>query len=123
MRKACTRHPPIALEGVRHKKAYFISLSFDPERDTQPVLRDYAHKFNADLTNWSFVTGPESEVKRVCKAFGVGFEKRPDGTFEHTALTVLIDQTGRVRDFYGGAEYDPNKAVQDIKALLAAPGS
>lgn len=35
----------------------FVSFSVDPEIDKPEMLKQYASKFHADLSNWHFLTG------------------------------------------------------------------
>ena len=34
-----------------------MSITVDPERDTLPVLKDYARAFGANPVGWFFLTG------------------------------------------------------------------
>lgn len=50
--------------------ARFVSISIDPEHDTPSKLSDYAQRFNARF-GWTFLTGSQSEMAEIQKAFGV----------------------------------------------------
>ncbi len=53
----------------------FISFSVDPEYDTSQVLKAYAGKYQADLNNWSFLTGQKDEIFKLARQhfyLGVG---------------------------------------------------
>ena len=96
----------------------FVSISLDPVRDTPSVLRDYAKKRGADLSNWSFLTGPFDEVDAVVKSYGVGSAKTPDGQVEHVVATFLIDGEGRIARRYIGLEgHDPAELLRDLQRL------
>lgn len=95
-----------------------VSLTVDPERDTPPVLADYARRFGADRDRWWFLTGPEPEIddlinhrfklgRRVASAAdrGAGAE-----AFSHSDRLALVDR-GRVVGFFDST--DP-KAVDAL---------
>jgi protein SCO1/2 len=46
-------------------KIAFISISFDPERDTPEVLKDYAQFWGIKPEGWSFLTGSLEAVRDV----------------------------------------------------------
>src|SRR5215469_10880300 len=52
-------------------KIVFISISFDPERDTPEVLKDYAQFWGAKPAGWSFLTGSLEAVRDVTRRYGV----------------------------------------------------
>ena len=82
-----------------------VSLTRDPEYDTPKVLKEYAGRYNADPARWDFLTGPESEIRRLAvNDFKfVAIEntepghKVPEDLFIHSTYFVLVDQTGQVR--------------------------
>ncbi|MEZ4556761.1 MAG: SCO family protein [Caldilineaceae bacterium] len=57
-----------------------VTISFDPERDSPAVLRQYADALGADTSNWHFVTGEPTRLKNV---IGRGFS-----TFTNSARTA-----------------------------------
>ena len=73
----------------------FVSLSLDPVHDTPPVLKAYAATHGADLSNWSFLTGPETAVRDLLTQFGV--IAIPSGNFfAHSLATILIGRDGKL---------------------------
>jgi protein SCO1/2 len=46
-------------------RVYFISITFDPERDTPEVLRHHAAMMNLDLHNWVFLTGMRMQLMQL----------------------------------------------------------
>ena len=72
-----------------------LTVTFDPVRDTPEVLAKYAGQWKADTSTWHFLTGPESEVQRVCRMFGV--HAFPDeGLLDHSLHTAFIDRQGKL---------------------------
>ena len=72
-----------------------LTVTFDPAHDTPDVLAKYAEQWKADAAGWHFLTGPEPEIQRACRLFGV--HAFPDeGLMDHSLHTVLIDRQGRL---------------------------
>jgi len=97
----------------------FVSITFDPERDTLEALRDYAEVFSANPTGWYFLTGAPAVVREVTRRYGVVTFPGADGAVDHNLLTSLIDRRGRMRVQYAGYRFDPDEMEQDLRALMA----
>jgi protein SCO1/2 len=85
-----------ALSPRERAKTRFVSISLDPERDTPAVLRAYALKRGADLSDWSFLTGPSADVEAVLKAYGVGVIRKAGEEPAHLVASFVIDPEGRI---------------------------
>lgn len=93
----------------------FLSITLDPERDTQEVLKEWGRSMGADFSSWKFLTGSSSEIQTVLDAYRVFYERGQgsDGDdIAHSNPIYLIDQWGRVRKkmapaffTYRGEEY------------------
>jgi len=93
--------------------AYFVSV--DPERDTQPVMKDYLQSFDPHLKG---LTGSPEAVAKVVKEYRVYAKKIPlkdgDYTMDHTAAVYLLDREGRfVAPF--NLKQTPQQAAADLK--------
>lgn len=99
----------------------FVSITFDPKRDTPSVLKEYAEAFDADLSGWSFLTGDPEAVREVAGRYGVAVVFGPDGTIDHTLLTTLIDRHGMMRVQYLGYRFDPEEFRHDLLDLVSEP--
>jgi protein SCO1 len=99
-------------------KIVFVSITFDPEHDTQAVLRDYAHAWGARRDGWLFLTGSPTAIREVTRRYGVFFKKRKDGSIDHTQLTTLVDAKGEMRVQYLGARFDPAEFRHDLLSLV-----
>lgn len=100
-------------------KIQFVSITLDPEHDTQEALKDYADFWGAKRDGWSFLTGSPDAVREVTKQYGVYLSKKADGSVEHTQLTSLIDGKGEMRVQYLGARFDPAEFRRDLQKLAA----
>lgn len=75
-------------------RALFITV--DPERDTQPALKDYLSSFDPNITA---LTGDPEAIAAVAKSYRAYYRKVPlkDGgyTMDHLVLVYLMDKNGR----------------------------
>jgi len=96
----------------------FVSITVDPERDTPPVLKEYATSFGANLSGWSFLTGTPVAIRDVTRRYGVVASKNISGDVDHTFLTSIVDQHGILRLQYAGVRFDPEEFKWDLVGLL-----
>jgi protein SCO1/2 len=97
----------------------FVSISLDPAFDRPEVLEQYALERGADLSGWSFLTGPPERVAEVVRAWGVGSIRKDDGTIDHTLVRFLV-QDGRVVERYWLSPRGDDDLLADIVALAEA---
>lgn len=83
---------PAAAVGSRVR---FLSLSFDPRRDTPQRLRAYARAHGAETGHW-WVARPRGRVDALLRRLGVVVLPDGRGGFIHNAAFYLIDRRGRV---------------------------
>jgi protein SCO1/2 len=97
---------------------FLVSITTDPEVDSPKVLKSYAQRYGADLQNWAFLTGSESQLKQVWKGFDVRVIKKGRGLVQHTSLTTVIDRQGIRRFNFFGEKWQFKDLVRDTSALL-----
>jgi protein SCO1/2 len=108
-----------ALSEQKFQDYWLLSITTDPERDDPRALREYAQRFKADFTHWSFLTGARDDLTKTWKIFGVNVTKTDSGQVFHTALTTLIDRRGNRRVDYYGDKWLDQELVKDIQWLSA----
>jgi protein SCO1/2 len=104
----------------------FVELSFDPERDTPSVLKEFADIRGISFKNWMLLTGEESIVKDLLRRFDVSAIKTDENREEngelsysmmHTDRISLIDDNGILRKNYKGSTLNFDEIINDIKSL------
>lgn len=114
------------LENININNVTFLSLSFDPLRDTPSVLKQYADIRGIGLTNWHFLTGTQkmidslkSEMHFVALAEDTSYSANntPYYFFTHTDRISLIDKEGKIRKNYPGSHINIDEIINDIKSL------
>lgn len=91
-----------------------ISFSLDPEYDTPGILKEYTIQRAIDTSNYSFLTGPQMAIKSLLQQFGILTEMQGD-LLNHTAATLLLDETGRIIHRADGSEWDVKEFVGKMK--------
>jgi len=85
-----------------HPDLQFISISVDPEYDTQEVLKNYADANGVNDERWKFLRADMESVKKLSTdGFMFMSESLPAG---HSVKFVLIDENGDVRQHYNGTD-------------------
>jgi len=115
---AALRQVQVGLSPAERKKVFLLTITTDPEIDSPKVLASYGKRYSADFTNWSFLTGDEAVLQKVWKNFGVGVKRKGRGLVDHTPLTALVDQEGKMRVGYVGPAPDTKLVLRDIRRLL-----
>ena len=119
----------IAATPSLHGKVRFVTLSFDPARDSPDVMRQYAGSRAVEKDGgprWYFLTtGSASELLPVVEGFGqdvrVTFDRsgaRPRRELSHVLKVFLIDRAGDVREIYTSTFLYPRLVLNDIETLL-----
>lgn len=116
-----------------HGKVRFVTLSFDPARDSPGVMRRYAGSRVAEKDGglrWYFLTtGSARELMPLVDGFGqdvrITFDRsgaRPRRELSHVLKVFLIDRMGDVREIYTSTFLYPRLVLNDIETLLMEEG-
>jgi cytochrome oxidase Cu insertion factor (SCO1/SenC/PrrC family) len=112
-----------------HGKVRFVTLSFDPARDTPGAMRDYAGSRAVDKGSglrWYFLTTRSArELMPLVEGFGqdvvTTYDRssgRPHRELSHVLKVFLIDAAGDVREIYSSNFLHPRTVLNDIETLL-----
>ncbi|WP_246096537.1 SCO family protein [Paenibacillus sinopodophylli] len=108
-------------EGKLGKSADMISITFDPERDTPDVIRDFAGRHFADTNSWHFLRGDqEATTLQLAKDFGVAVIKEKDGSYTHMNVITIVDKDGQIRKWMNGSSEDltAKDIVNELNKIL-----
>ena len=75
---------------------HLLSISFDTEFDSPPMLKAYGNSYQYDPKHWSFLTGPADKIGELARQSGVSYQYEA-GTFTHDFRTLIIDATGHLQ--------------------------
>ena len=119
----------IAANPSLHGKVRFVTLSFDPARDSPDVMRLYAGSRVVETDGalrWYFLTTRSTrQLMPLVEGFGqdvrVTFDRsgaRPRRELSHVLKVFLIDRAGDVREIYSSTFLYPRVVLNDIETLL-----
>ncbi len=101
---------------------HFLSFSVDPERDSVPVLKNYADRFGVNPDVWWLLTGSKKTIYNFALddlRLGLQDGEGVDSNFIHTSKFTLIDRDRVVRGFYDGLDsVSMEKLAEDIVFLM-----
>ena len=128
------------LAGVQHgtveagiaDDVTFLPITFDPKRDTEAALREYATRMNVDMSagNWHFLRPADAAEARdvVDERLGITFDRigagksgrLPGYDFRHLSLTFLVNPAGVVERAYRTDTPDHERVLSDVKRVATA---
>ena len=105
-----------------YAKTHLLSISFDSQYDTPPVLRKYARAFVTDrgphtFDHWEFATIPAAEKSAVTKFFDV-FVTEEQGQITHSMSTAIVSPDGQIYKGYNGNDWKPADVLMDLKTSV-----
>lgn len=99
------------------EKVQLISISVDPERDSLPVLAEYARNWGVTDNRWLFLRDTLEDIVDLSEnGFMLPADNLPMG---HTTRFTLVDHLGRIRAYYDGMDPLSVKIIKDHIRLLA----
>jgi protein SCO1/2 len=122
-----TTHRMAKIQEVWNKHAadrdrvQFVTITLDPERDTPGMLRDYMRLYDIDTSNWSFLTGPPDDVRRVLAAWGMWARPGENGQLDHPSRLFLVDRRRRIREIYSLELLRTPWVIDDLRLLVSEP--
>ena len=99
------------------KEVQFVSITVDPEVDTQEKLKLEAEMIGVDNNQWQFLLSDLDEVKKLKRdGFMLFADNLPNG---HSIKSILIDNVGNIRKYYDGTDIGSQEILKkDIVYLL-----
>ena len=99
------------------KEVQFVSITVDPEVDTQEKLKLEAEMIGVDNDQWQFLRSNLDEVKKLKRdGFMLFADNLPNG---HSIKSILIDNDGNIRKYYDGTDKGSQEILKkDIVYLL-----
>ncbi len=122
------------------KDLHFVSITVDPDRDTPPVLKEYADRYRADPNRWLFLTGGKDAIYRLAqegfrlsvvdpdqradrplfvRALVFAHHGESEKQFIHSSRFVLVDRQAQIRGYYQSTDDDALQRLRrDVRILL-----
>jgi len=112
----------VAKAFANDDRVNLISITVDPENDTEEILQAYSSEYRKMSPHWNFLTGEKPDIYRFArKGLNVTATDGDGGPedFIHSEFLILVDREGKVRGYYSGTEESRvDDLIADIKKLL-----
>jgi len=108
---------------LHEQDVLLLSHSVTPNKDSVPVLKNYAEAKGISSKKWHLVTGDRSEIYKLGRKDyfveeDLGINKS-DEEFLHTENFVLIDRNRHIRGIYNGLnKVSINQLIADVHLLI-----
>lgn len=105
----------------------FVAVTFDPERDTPGVLKNYAEAFDMNRPPFRFLTGEPEVIEKFMDRAGVrkqiSYTKELENGEElyfinHSDKILLLNENAQQIMDYGGSMTKPAIVTEDLNKLL-----
>ena len=105
-------------EFIKESDFRILSVTVDPAYDKPAVMAEYLKEYDYRPERWYFVTGERRDI--VAFAKGIKISNDPEDPLNHSTYFVLVDKTGKIRDYYNQTDGEAMKTLRkDIKGLLS----
>jgi protein SCO1/2 len=95
-----------------------VSISFDPARDSVPVLATVASRAGADPAVWTFATGEPQALKMLIgTGFGIYYGADEAGGFEYRPGVMIVDGNGILRREYRWGMPSVDGLLKDLRVI------
>ena len=111
----------LAVGPALRQPVRLVSVTVDPDYDTPAVLEQYAQRYEADPSRWSFLTGPRDTIDGVVAGFQQGLDRaQTEGetpSIVHSERFVLVDAHGIIRGYYRSDDEGLLELLADTRSL------
>ncbi|WP_017754296.1 SCO family protein [Calidifontibacillus oryziterrae] len=104
-------------QGVFGDKVEFLTVTIDPERDTQEKLQDYAKLFDItdDNSGWYFLRGSLEDTKKLSDPFLFMFRDPGTGYLIHSNFSYLLNTKNKqIESFTMGEGFTTERVYERI---------
>lgn len=84
-------------KGIADDRYIILSVTLDPEYDTDERISQYKEVFGISSPNWFFIRSSEEETKTFSQYFNFVYEKNKDGFVTHSTSMYVVDSNDQIR--------------------------
>ena len=84
-------------KGITDDRYIILSVTLDPEYDTDERINQYKELFGISSPNWLFSRGSLEDTKKFTQYFNFYYEKNEDGFVTHSTSMYIVDSTNYIR--------------------------
>jgi len=104
-------------DGVFGEDIEFITVTIDPERDTEEVMKDYAERFEveSDEEGWYFLRGSEENTEKLADSLDFLYRDPGSGEIIHATDVYFMDEDDHLLEkFTMGESFDRDRVYERI---------
>jgi protein SCO1 len=110
-------------EFKNQNNVLLLSHSVTPQKDSVPVLQQYAIDKHVNYNKWKLLTGTRTEIYDLGRKYYFVEEDegvdRDETVFLHTENFILIDKNRHIRGIYNGLDPASMQSLtEDVKVLI-----
>ena len=84
-----------ALPASERQATRVLMVTFDPARDTVPVLKQTARARGCDA-RWTLARGDDDTARKLAATLGIQYRRLASGEYNHSSMIELLDRQGRI---------------------------
>ena len=84
-------------KGITDDRYIVLSVTLDPEYDTDERISQYKELFGISSPNWLFLRGSLEDTKKFTQYFNFYYEKNEDGFVTHSTSMYIVDSNNYIR--------------------------
>lgn len=84
-------------KGISEDQYIILSVTLDPEYDTNERILQYKELFEISSTNWLFLRGSEEETEKFTQNFNFFYGKNQEGFLTHSTSMYIVDSHDQIR--------------------------
>lgn len=92
--------------SVNNLDWHLVSITMDPEFDSPEVLNAYAQGLGVQGDKWDFLTGEQSEIRKIGDPLGLDFATS-EFPITHNLRTAVFDADGKLFKIFAGNFWKP----------------
>jgi protein SCO1/2 len=93
----------------------FVLVTFDPARDTPPVLSAYSARMGLDPSSWLLLCGPPEDVLELATLLGIKYKRDQSGGFIHSNVITMLNRAGEIVHRHEGLQQDMASTLEAIR--------
>lgn len=101
-------------KGISEDQYIILSVTLDPEYDTNKRILQYKNLFEISSTNWLFLRGSEEDTKELTNNFDFYYKKDENGFLTHSTSMYIVDSNDQIRAHHDMAIGNKRVNIEEI---------
>ncbi|MDF2066996.1 SCO family protein [Bacillus sp. Cr_A10] len=101
-------------KGISEDQYIILSVTLDPEYDTNKRILEYKNLFEISSPNWLFLRGSEEDTKELTNNFDFYYKKDENGFLTHSTSMYIVDSNDQIRAHHDMAIGNKRVNIEEI---------